>query len=173
MDGQALLSALRDERHKLRGAAWGQMCTAALPQEAGEEQYRPRARAVLVVGRSDLGLPLDRLAGDQALLGGPIPEATQWDQSERVADGGYGVLQHLEGLAAQGERIHQDATAVRMVTLIKANPQMRAHAAAQGFSRPKERTGMFTTAWVVKWGERTICLSDAGRSHAGENLQAL
>jgi hypothetical protein len=62
---------------------------------------------------------------------------------------------------------------VRIVTLIKENQQMRAQAAAQGFSRPKERTGMFTTALVVKRGERTICLYYSGRSHAGENLQAL
>jgi Transposase IS66 family len=173
IDGQALLSALRYELHKLRCSAWGQIVTASLPPEAGEEKDSPRARAVLVVGRYYLGLPLDRIAGYQAMLGVPIPDATQWDQIERVADGGYGVFQHLEGRAAQGELIHQDATAVRIVTLIKANQQMRAPAAAQGCSRPKERPGMFTTAWVVKRGERTICLYDSGRSHAGENLQVL
>ena len=32
---------------------------------------------------------------------------------------------------------------------------------------------MFTTALVVQVGERTICLYDSGRSHAGENLKAL
>lgn len=32
---------------------------------------------------------------------------------------------------------------------------------------------MFTTALVVKVGERTICLYYSGRSHAGENLAAL
>ena len=32
---------------------------------------------------------------------------------------------------------------------------------------------MFTTALVVKVGERTICLYYSGRSHAGENLKAL
>jgi len=90
-----------------------------------------------------------------------------------VADCGDVVFQHLEGLAAQGELIYQDDTSVRIVTLIKENQQIRAQAAAQGFSRPKERPGMFTTALVVKRGERTICLYDSGRSHAGENLQAL
>jgi transposase len=171
--GQALRSALRYELQKLRCSACGQLFTAALPHAAGEEKYSPRARAVRVVGRYDLGLPLSRLEGYQALLGVPIPDATQWDQIERVADCGYVVFQHLEGLAAQGELSHQDDTSVRLVTLIKENQQIRAQAAAQGFSRPKERTGMFTTALVVKWGERTICLYDSGRSHAGENLQAL
>ena len=32
---------------------------------------------------------------------------------------------------------------------------------------------MFTTALVVKVGERTICLYYSGRPHAGENLEAL
>lgn len=32
---------------------------------------------------------------------------------------------------------------------------------------------MFTTAFVVKVGERTICLYYSGRAHAGENLAAL
>src|SRR5207237_6010926 len=34
-------------------------------------------------------------------------------------------------------------------------------------------TGMYTTALVVKVGERIICLYYSGRSHAGENLAAL
>src|SRR2546430_2160189 len=173
IDGHALLSAIRYELHKLRCSACGQIFTAPLPHEAGEEKYSPRARAVLVVGRYYLGLPFYRVEGYQAMLGVPIPDATQWDQIEKVGDCCYVVFELLETLAAQGELIHQDDTSVRIVTLIKENQQIRAQAAAQGFSRPKERTGMFTTALVVKRGERLICLYYAGRSHAGENLQAL
>jgi len=173
IDGHALLSAMRYELQKLRCSACGQMFTAALPDEAGEEKYSPRARAVLVVGRYYLGLPFYRVQGYQAMLGVPVPDATQWDQIEKVGDCSYVVFASLETLAAQGELIHQDDTAVRILTLMKENQQIRAHAAAQGLSRPKERTGMFTTALVVKVGERTICLYYSGRSHAGENLAAL
>src|SRR6266446_3704800 len=173
LDGQALLSALRYELQKLRCSACGQIFTASLPHEAGEEKYSPRARAVLVVGRYYLGLPLYRVESYQAMLGVPIPDATQWDQIEKVGDCCYVVFELLETLAAQGELIHQDDTSVRIVTLIKENQQIRAQAAAQGFSRPKERTGMFTTALVVKRGERLICLYYSGRAHAGENLAAL
>jgi hypothetical protein len=45
IDGHALLSALRSELHKLRCSACGQLFTAPLPSEAGEEKYSPRARA--------------------------------------------------------------------------------------------------------------------------------
>src|SRR6266446_1788852 len=143
IDGHALLSALRYELQKLRCSACGQIFTAPLPHEAGEEKYSPRARAVLVVGRYYLGLPFYRVEGYQAMLGVPIPDATQWDQIEKVGDCCYVVFELLETLAAQG------------------------------FSRPKERTGMFTTALVVKRGERLICLYYSGRAHAGENLAAL
>ena len=62
------------------------MFTATLPTEAGAEKYSPRARAVLAVSRSYLGLPFYRLEGSQAMVGGPVPDATQWEQIERVAD---------------------------------------------------------------------------------------
>jgi hypothetical protein len=55
-------------------------------------------------------------------------------------------LAYLERLAAQGELIYQDDTSVRILSLIGANLTMRAQAEAMGFSRPKERTGMSTTA---------------------------
>ena len=173
IDGHALLSAIRYELHKLRCSACGQIFTAPLPSEASEAKYSPRARAVLVVGRYYLGLPFYRLQGYQAMLGVPLPDSTQWTQIEKVGDCCYVVFEYLETLAAQGELIHQDDTTVRILTLMKENQQIRAEAAAQGLSRPKERTGMFTTALVVKVGERLICLYYSGRSHAGENLAAL
>ena len=173
IDGHALLSALRYERQKLRCSACGQIFTAALPDEAGDEKYSARARAVLVVGRYYLGLPFYRLQGYQAMLGVPVPDATQWDQIEKVGDCGYVVFAYLETLAAQGELIYQDDTSVRILSLMAENLTLQAQAEAMGFLRSKERTGMFTTALVVKVGEQTICLYYSGRAHAGENLAAL
>src|SRR3989442_882383 len=173
IDGNALLSAIYYELEKLRCSACGQVFTAKLPAEAGEEKYSPRARAVLAVSRYYLGLPFYRLEGYQTMLGVPVPDATQWDQIERVADCAYVVFTHLECLAAQGELIYQDDTAVRILSLIEENRHLHAQAEAMGLSRSPERTGMYTTALVVKAGEQTICLYYSGRSHAGENLQAL
>ena len=173
IDGHGLLSAMRYALQKLRCSACGQIFTASLPREAGEEKYSARARAVLAVSRYYLGLPFYRVQGYQAMLGVPVPDATQWDQIEKVGDCSYVVFEYLETLAAQGELIYQDDTAVRILTLIKANQAMQAQAEAMGFSRSKERTGMFTTAFVVKVGERIICLYYSGRAHAGENLAAL
>jgi hypothetical protein len=173
IDGHALLSALRYEVQKLRCSACGQIFTATLPDEAGDEKYSARARAVLAMSRYYLGLPSYRVESYQAMLGVPVPDATQWDQIERVADSGYVVFAHLEGLAAQGELIYQDDTPVRILSLIEENHQAQVHAEAQGVSRSKDRTGMYTTALVVNIGEHRIFLYYSGRSHAGENLKAL
>lgn len=173
IDGHALLSATRYGLERLRCSACGQVFTAVLPAEAGVEKYSARAKAVLALGRYYLGLPFYRLQSYQAMLGVPIADATQWDLIEHVGDCSYRVFEALETLAAQGELIYQDDTSVRILSLLKANQQIRAQAQAQGLSRSNERTGMFTTALVVQVGERTIYLYYSGRSHAGENLAAL
>jgi transposase len=167
LDGQALLSAVRYVLEKFRCSACGQVFTAAAPAEAGADKYSARARAVLVLGRYYLGVPLSRLEGYQAMVGVPVADATPWDQIERVADCAYPVFEQLQTLAAQGEVIYQDDTHVRILSLIAANRQ------AQTEETPAERTGMSPTGLVVQQEEHTIFLSLAGRAHAGENLGAL
>lgn len=173
IDGHALLGALRYELQKLRCSGCGQIFTATLPDEAGTEKYSARARAVLALGRYYLGLPLYRLQGYQAMLGVPVPDATQWDQIEKVGDCSYVVFEQMEKAAAQGELIFQDDTAVRILSLMQENVEIVSAAQAQGLSTRKERTGMHTTALVVKVGEHTAILYYSSRRHAGENLQGL
>ena len=165
LDGHALLSAVCYALEKFRCSACGQVFTAASP--AGAEKYSAQARAVLVLGRYYLGVPLYRLEGYQAMVGVPVSDATQWDQIERVADCAYPVFEHLKELAAQGEVIYQDDTHVRILSLIAENRRTQADATSEA------RTGMYTTALVAQQGAQTICLYFAGRAHAGENLEAL
>ena len=90
---------------KFRCSACGQVFTASAPAEAGAEKYSARARAVLVLGRYYLGVPLYRLEGYQAMVGVPVADATQWDQIERVADCAYPVFEQLKdpGGARRGD----------------------------------------------------------------------
>ncbi len=171
IDGHALLSAVRYELEKLRCSACGAVFTAPLPAAVSPDKYSPRARAALALGRYYLGVPLYRLEGYQAFLGVPVPDATQWDQIERVADCAYPIFRYLERLAAQGEVIYQDDTSVRILTLIAENRQADSTPEASAHAPP--RTGMYTTSLVVQVGGHTICLYYAGRQHAGENLDAL
>jgi transposase len=173
LDGNALLSAVRYELEKLRCSACGQVFTASVPAVAGTEKYTTRARAVLALARYYLGLPWYRLEGFQALVGVPVPDATQWDQTEVVGDCGYSIFKCLEKLAAQGEVIFQDDTPQRVLALIAENQQAARQAHAQGKAKTDERTGMQTTALIVQVGEHRICLYYTGRRHAGENLDAL
>jgi transposase len=173
IDGNALLSAIRYELEKLRCSACGEMFTAGLPAGVGAEKYSAQARAVLAVSRYYLGVPSYRLEGYQAMLGVPVPDATQWDEIEVVGDCAYKVFAQMEREAAQGDLIFQDDTAVRIVSLLKENREFVAQAHAQGLSTPKERTGMHTTALAVQVGEHTAILYYSSRRHAGENLQGL
>jgi transposase len=173
LDGNALLSAVRYELEKLRCSACGKIFTASVLAAAGTEKYTARARAVLALAHYYLGLPWHRLEGFQALVGVPVPDATQWDQGEIVGDCTHPIFKYLEKLAAQGEVIFQDDTPGRVLALIAENQKAAAHAHAQGKAKTTERTGMQTTALVVQVGERRICLYYTGRRHAGENLERL
>lgn len=173
IDGHALLSAVHYALDKLRCSACGHLFTAGLPAGVGAEKYSPRARAVLAVGRYLLGLPCYRLEAYQAMLGVPVPDATQWDQIEGVGDCAYKVFDHMEQAAAQAGVIFHDDTAVRILALLKENQALLAAAQAQGLATPTERTGMHTTALVVQVGEHTAILYYSSRRHAGDNLQRL
>jgi hypothetical protein len=173
IDGTALLSARRYELEKLRCSACGEIFTAKLPKDAPADKYSARARAVLAVSRYSLGVPGYRLQGYQAMLGVPVPDATQGDAIEVIGDCAYKVFAQLEREAAQGELIFQDDTAVRILSLLKDNRDLLAAAQSQGLSKPKARTGMHTTALAVQVGEHTAILYYSSRHHAGENLQVL
>ncbi len=77
------------------------------------------------------------------------------------------VFEYLVNLAAQGELIYQDDTLVRILSLIRENQHL------ESVSGASLRTGMQSTALVVKSGGHTIYLYFSGRAHAGENLKAL
>ena len=171
IDGNALLSAMRYELEKLRCSACGAVFTATLPDDVSPAKYSPRARAALALGRYVLGLPFYRIESYQAMVGVPVPDATQWDQVETLADSVYPVYEHLLVLAAQGEVIYQDDTTARLLDVIRAKRQ--APGTQEGDEEGSERRGMYTTALVVQVGERRICVYFTGRRHAGENLASL
>jgi hypothetical protein len=167
-------SAIRYELERLRCSACGEVFAAKAPAQAGTSKYNASARAAIVMNRYFLGVPFYRLEAYQALVGVPVPDATQWDQVEHVADCAYMVFEHLVYLAAQGYLIYQDDTPVRILSLIKENTQLRdAQESLSQDAASSERTGMQSTALVVKADGHTICLYFCGRHHAGENLRAL
>ena len=83
IDGHALLSAMRYELQKLRCSACGQIFTAPLPSQAGEEKYSARARAVLAVSRYYLGLPCYRVKAIKRCWGCRYPMRRSGTRSRR------------------------------------------------------------------------------------------
>lgn len=92
LDGHALLSAMRYELEKLRCSACGEIFTAPLPPEAGEQKYSTHARAVVVLTRYYLGLPFYRVETFQAAVGVPVADATLWEWAEQMANSLYPVF---------------------------------------------------------------------------------
>lgn len=138
------------------------MFVAPLPAQAGEETYDVALRVNLALAHYHLGLPFKRIEAYQDLLGMALPDATQWELVESVADSLYRVYEYLKVLAANQRLVYQDDTGARLLSLIKEN---RA-------DPPPERKGMYTTALRFEGPDR-ICLYFTGRSHAGENLDAI
>jgi transposase len=103
----------------------------------------------------------------------PVPDATQWDQTELVGDCAHPLFKYLEKMATQGEVIFQDDTPQRVLTLSAENQQAAAQARANGDPEAAARTGRQTTALIVQVGERRIGLYYTGRRQAGENLEGL
>jgi hypothetical protein len=157
------VQAKRYEQERLRCSACQEIFVAEVVPELGEKKYSADAQVMLSLSRYFLGVPFYRLEQFQSMLGMPIADATQFDQTEQVWKALQPVVGEMRYEAAQSELIYQDDTRVRILSLLKENEQASADA----------RVGMYTTALVACQGDRRIVLYVSGRSHAGENLAEL
>ena len=160
--GQPLANVTHYELEQLRCGACGALFVAHMPPEAGQETYDLSLKVNLAVAHYHLGLPFKRIESFQQLVGMPLPDATQWELVEQVADSTYPLYEYLKRLGAQQPLVYQDDTGARILSLIKENQA----------DPPPERKGMYTTVLRFE-GEHAICLYFTGRQHAGENLDDL
>jgi hypothetical protein len=160
--GQPLAKVTHYELEQLRCGACGALFVAHLPPEAGQETYHVSLKVNLAVAHYHLGLPFKRIESFQRLLGMPLPDATQWELVEQVANSAYPVYEQMKHLGAQQPLVYQDDTGARILSLIQENQA----------EIPPKRKGMYTTALQFE-GEHAICLYLTGRRHAGENLDAI
>ena len=160
--GQPLANVTHYELEQLRCGACGALFVAHMPPEAGQETYDLSLKVNLAVAHYHLGLPFKRIESFQQLVGMPLPDATQWELVEEVADTGWVVYEQLKTLGADQPLVYQDDTGARILSLIKENQA----------DPPPKRKGMYTTVLRFE-GEHAICLYFTGRQHAGENLDAI
>jgi len=105
-----------------------------------------------------------------AVAGVPFPASDQW---ERVRDatekGPRHAHQHLIGLAAQGDLVHNDDTTMRVLELMEKTKRQQPL-----LEEDPQRRGVFTTGVVsLAEGRPAIVLFFTGPHHAGENLRTL
>jgi transposase len=160
--GQPLALVTRFELQRLRCGTCGFITVASLAPEASGQTYEVSLKVNLALAHYHLGLPFKRIESFQALVGMPLPDATQWELVEQVADSAYPVYEYLKKLGANQPLVYQDDTGARLLSLIRENRTEPA----------PPRTGMYTTV-VLFEGEHSICLNVSGRRHAGENLDAI
>ena len=98
--GQPLALVVRYELERLRCSSCGAIIAAQMPPEAGRETYDISLKVNLAVAHYYLGLPFKRIEAFQAMVGMPLPDATQWPLVEQVADTAYVVVEHLKKVAA-------------------------------------------------------------------------
>ncbi|MGB5409622.1 MAG: IS66 family transposase [Thiogranum sp.] len=160
--GQPLALVTRFELEQLRCGTCGALSVAPMPPEVGCKTYDVSLKVNLALAHYHLGLPFKRIESFQDMLGMPLPDATQWELVEQVADSAYPVYEQLKHLGAQQSLVYQDDTGARILSLIQENQA----------DPPPQRKGMYTTALQFE-GEHAICLYVTGRRHAGENLDAI
>jgi len=154
--GQAPLAATVYSLERLRCGACGQMFTAQEPEGVGPEKYDETAAAMIAQLKYGSGTPFHRLEKLEALLGIPLPAATQWEIVEEAAELIQPVRDELIRQAAQGEVVHNDDTSMKVLQLEREPGD--------------ERTGVFTSGIVSTGQGQKIALYFTGRQHAGENI---
>ncbi len=154
--GRAPLSATVYNLERLRCNGCGQVFTAQESEGVGPAKYDETTGAMIAQLKYGSGVPFYRLEKLQENLGVPMPASTQWEIVEEAAEIIKPALEELIRQAAQGEVLHNDDTAMRVLQMAREPSD--------------KRTGVFTSGIVATNQGQKIALYFTGRQHAGENL---
>ncbi len=159
--GQGFGKAIQYVQEKLRCSTCGKLLSAPLPPSVVEDKYDYAFKAHLCMLKYYMGLPFYRIEAYQRAVGIPLPDSTQWQLVEQLADCVYPIFRILEKLAACGHLVHVDDTTVRILSAIREN---------KTFKNRKDRKGTFTTGVLSYYLQHKIYLFYSSRKHAGENM---
>ena len=172
--GQAPIGATVYGLERLRCHLCGDIFTASPPDGIGDEKYDATSGAMIALLKYGSGVPFHRLERLQANADLPLPASTQWEIVADVATRIQPVLDELIRHAANGEVLHNDDTAMTVLSLL---PKKRKDAPAvepgTADDVSPDRTGVFTSGIVATRDGHRIALYFTGRRHAGENLASV
>jgi transposase len=157
--GQPPVVATVHQPEQLRCSSCQGLLTAKLPESVGEERADETAKAIVSIFRYGSGIPFYRNEKLQDLFQTPLPDSSQWDLAESVANAAHPVFKTLIHQAAQGELLGTDDTGMRVIQLKKMLELGQA-----------KRTGIQTTGVLSQVLGHEIALFFTGNRHAGENL---
>ena len=164
--GTAPFAATVYEQERLRCNLCGKVFTAAPPEGVGDKKYDESVAAMVGQFCYGAGFPFFRIEKLQAAMGVPLPASTQWDLVDEAADNMEPAFDELVRQAAQGEVLHNDDTAGKVVALMGEGRKNSPEAAELG----EDRKGVHTTGIVSKVSGHAVALFFTGPKHAGENL---
>jgi len=154
------------ECQSLRCGSCGEVFTAEAPREISAKKYDESAGSSIAVLKYGHGFPFHRLEHLQTHLGIPLPASTQWELVAQKASSIRPVYECLMEQAAQGELLHNDDTAMKILQYLGK----RAERYQEPDSKEATRTGIFTTGIISVVEGHKIALFFTGRNHAGENM---
>jgi transposase len=157
------------ECQRLRCSSCGEVFTAEAPPEVSGKKYDESAGSMIAVLKYGHGFPFHRMEHLQGDLGVPLPASTQWGLVEQKANSILPVYDCLLQQAAQGELLHNDDTAMKILQYLGK----RAERYEQPQAHDEQRTGIFTTGIISVVQDHKIALFFTGKHHAGENLLEL
>lgn len=167
--GQPPVAAVVHQPEQLRCSACGTLFTAKIPTDVAQDRNEPTAKAMVAMLRYGSGMPFYRLEKLQEMFQVPLPDSTQWDMSEELANDLNPIFKALVRLAgAKGELYYADDTTGRVIQLKKKLDATGA-----------KRTGIFTTGIITETyadgdePSRQIALFFTGNQHAGENMASV
>ena len=168
--GSAPFVATVYEQDCLRCCLCGEVFTATLPPEVGEEKkFDETVASMAAFLRYGNGLPMNRIEGLQKVMGVPFPASTQWELMRDAAKKIKAAYLELVRQAAQGDVLMNDDTPMRILDFLVLKRERKERG-----EKPPERTGTFTSGIVSESSAgRRIVLYFTGQRHAGENLAAV
>ena len=164
--GQGFAKVTKYKVEKLRCNLCGIQFNAPMPENICDDKYDASFKSQLCMLKYYMGLPFYRIQGYQDALGAPLPDSTQWDLINELANDVHPAFKYLERLAATGDLLHADDTMVKILSNIKEQ-------AVIAQNDTKSRKGAFTTGILSYVDDHKIYLFYSGKKHAGENMQTL
>lgn len=161
IEGQSIASAVKYVVQRIRCNLCSAIFNADIPPHVGTQKYDAKFKALLIVNRYLMAMPLYRLEKMFAMLDCPLSDATMWDLLKQTVSACLPIYEYLKIMAANNKSLHIDDTPVRIlefIQTIKNDPAIK-------------RKGMYTTCIVSDTAAgQQICLFISGIQHAGENL---